>query len=89
MKKIIKNYIKNYIKNFKINKQNLVSSVKSVGLSLIKIFLLNKLQKTRYFKHVSLILLIITKYSLFSIIITFVYGKISNIFVFKYDLYYF
>ena len=86
MNKIIKNYIKNYIKNFKINKQNLVSSVKSVGLSLIKIFLLNKLQKTRYFKHVSLILLIITKYSLFSIIITFVYGKISSIFGFKYDL---
>ena len=78
--------IKNYIKNFKINKQNLVSSVRSTGLSLVKIFLLHKLQKIRHFKHISLILLIITKWSLFSIILTFIYGKISSIFGFKYDL---
>ena len=86
MNKTIKNYIKNYIKNFKINKQNLVNSVRSTGLSLVKIFLLHKLQKIRHFKHISLILLIITKWSLFSIIITFIYGKISSIFGFKYDL---
>ena len=86
MLKNINKILKNYTKNFKLNKQNLVSSVKSAGFSLIKIFLLNRLQKIKHFKHVSLILLIITKWSLFSIITTFVYGKISSIFGFKYDL---
>lgn len=86
MKNTIKKTIKNFIKQFKTNNQLFRSAVKTSLFSLAKMFLLNKLQKMRFFKPIALIIKVFLKWSAYTSIFSLVFSIVSKIFSLQFDL---
>ena len=78
--------IKNILKNIISNKNKFKASVKEATLSLLKMFLLNKLEQIKYFKPIFYVLRLFFKWSAFTSIFAAVYTIISKIFSFQYDI---
>lgn len=77
------------IKQFNSNKQVFLASLKTSATSLIKMFLLHRLSKMKYFKPVSLILKIFIKWSSITTVLSLVYSLICSAIGLKYDLTFF
>lgn len=84
--KFIINFLKKYSKTFKINKVILFDSLKSTLAALLKILLLNELQKLKFFKPISIFIKLFVKWSTITTLLSVVYSIICALFGFKYNM---
>lgn len=82
----MKKTIAKIIKQFSSNKEIFTKSLHTSISSLLKMFLLHKLQQMKFFKPFRLIFRLIIKWSAYTSIFSLVYSIIAKIFSFQYDM---
>nr|YP_009690171.1 hypothetical protein PPIT_000070 [Porodaedalea pini]QEG56951.1 hypothetical protein PPIT_000070 [Porodaedalea pini] len=81
-----KKQLKILLNNLKQKKQVFRSTIKTSLLSLAKMLLLNKLQKMRFFKPISLIIKVFLKWSAYTSIFSLIFSIVSKRFSLQFDL---